>query len=71
MNPLVTALPLFCLWKPITALLPAVALLLYSANPAWKVVVAKIFRVLLLLVPSTVLPRALSKLLLAIDTAAV
>ena len=70
-NPLLTALPLFCRWKPNTAPLPAVALLLYIANPEFKVVVVKIVRVLLLLVPKTVLPRALSRLLFAIDTAAV
>ena len=61
-KPLATAPPLFCLWKPSVAPLPAVALLLYIWKPVLKVVVAYTARVLVLLVPMTVLPSALNVL---------
>ncbi len=64
MKPLVTAAPLFCLWKPNTTPLPAMLLLLYSWK-AWSkvadpmnVVLAFTRRVLPLLAPIVVLPNA-------------
>ena len=62
-KPLVTAAPLFCLWKPIIAPLPAELLSLYSWKLLEKEVFALISRVLLLLVPMTTLPSRLVLLL--------
>lgn len=63
-NPLVTAVPLFCLWKASDAALAATLLLLYSwiawlkvADPL-KVALAFTNRVLALLAPTVVLPKA-------------
>ncbi len=65
-KPLVTAAPLFCLWKPNTAPLPAVLLLPYSwkawlkvAGPA-KVAAAFTSRLFPLELPIVALPNALN-----------
>ena len=44
-NPLLTALPLFCLWKPSTAPLPGVELLPYNCKLLANVVLAFTVRV--------------------------
>ena len=67
-NPLLTALPAFCLWKPSTTPLAAVLLLLYSCS-AWLKVAAPVKLALAftstrlaLLAPRVALPSVVSAL---------